>query len=61
MTNPTINAIAMTRAIRESHAQQMRHATPAERIAFYREKARTILPVQVEPPRTSLVPQQQAS
>jgi hypothetical protein len=61
MTNPTINAITMTRAIRESHAHQLRQATPAERIAFYRAKARTILPVQVEASRTPLVPQQQAS
>ena len=35
----TIDAVAMTRRIREKHAEQLRDATPEERIRFYREKA----------------------
>ena len=35
----TIDAVAMTRSIREAHAEQLRGSTPAERIRFYREKA----------------------
>ncbi len=37
-----INAIEMTRRIREQHAHSLQNATPEERIAFYREKARTM-------------------
>lgn len=40
MTKPQIKAINMTRAIRDKHAAALQEATPAERIAFYREKAR---------------------
>ena len=40
MTKTTIKAIEMTRAIRDKHALALQHATPSERIAFYREKAR---------------------
>lgn len=35
----TIDAVTMTRSIREKHAEQLRGATPEERIRFYREKA----------------------
>jgi hypothetical protein len=35
----SIDAVAMTRRIREKHAAQLQDATPEERIRFYREKA----------------------
>jgi hypothetical protein len=35
-----IDAVAMTRRIRDAHAEQLKDATPGERIEFYREKAR---------------------
>lgn len=49
MTKTTIKAVEMIRRIREQHAQFLQQATPAERIAFYREKARkmqTVAPAQ---------------
>ena len=38
--NEGIRAVEMTRRIRAEHAEQMRGATPDERIRFFREKAR---------------------
>ena len=37
-----IDAVAMTRRIRDAHAEQLKDATPEERIRFYREKARRV-------------------
>lgn len=37
-----IDAVAMTRAIRNAHYEALKDATPEERIAFYREKARAL-------------------
>ena len=37
-----IDAVAMTRRIREAHAEQLKDATPEERIHFFREKARRV-------------------
>jgi len=37
-----IDAVAMTRRIREAHAEQLKDATPEERIRFFREKARRL-------------------
>ena len=37
-----IDAVAMTRRIRETHAEQLADTTPEERIRFYREKARRL-------------------
>ena len=37
-----IDAIAMTRRIREAHAEQLKDASPEERIRFFREKARRL-------------------
>jgi hypothetical protein len=34
-----IDAVEMTRRIREKHAAQLQGVTPEERIRFYREKA----------------------
>jgi hypothetical protein len=34
-----IDAVAMTRHIRDAHAEQLKDATPEERIRFFREKA----------------------
>ncbi|HYH83428.1 MAG TPA: hypothetical protein VEX86_26775 [Longimicrobium sp.] len=37
-----IDAVAMTRRIRDAHAEQLKDATPEERIRFFREKARRL-------------------
>jgi hypothetical protein len=34
-----IDAVAMTRRIREAHAEQLKDASPEERIRFFRDKA----------------------
>lgn len=39
---PQIDAVAMTRRIRDAHAEQLRDATSEERIQFFREKARRL-------------------
>ena len=41
MTTP-IDTIAMVRAIRDRHYELLKNATPEERIAFYRERARQV-------------------
>lgn len=54
MMKVTIKAVDMTRAIRDKHAELLQGTTPAERIAFYREKARKMRVVaassEVQPP-----------
>jgi hypothetical protein len=42
MEKTEIKAVEMTRRIREQHAEQLRGATPEERIQFYREKAKRL-------------------
>lgn len=42
MPKSEIQAVEMTRRIRARHAEELRHATPEVRIAFYRERARTV-------------------
>jgi hypothetical protein len=42
MDKKKINTIEMTRKIREDHAKQLAGKTHAERIAFYRERARKL-------------------
>ena len=42
MKSTPIDAVAMTRRIREAHAEQLKDATPEERIRFFREKARRL-------------------
>jgi hypothetical protein len=37
-----IDAVAMTRAIRDAHYEVLKDATPEERLQFYREKARRL-------------------
>lgn len=37
-----IDAVAMTRRIRDAHAEKLKDATPEERIRFFREKARRV-------------------
>jgi hypothetical protein len=37
-----IDAVAMTRRIRDAHAEQLKDATPDERVRFFREKARRV-------------------
>jgi hypothetical protein len=37
-----IDAVAMTRSIRDAHHEQLKDATSAERIRFFREKARRV-------------------
>ena len=48
MTKIEIKAVDMTRAIRDKHATALQTATPAERIAFYRKKARQMRTVAAE-------------
>lgn len=40
MEEKTINAVEMTRKIRDNHARHLAGKSHAERIAFYRERAR---------------------
>ena len=42
MEKKAIDAIAMTRRIRDAHYAQLKDATAAERIRFFREKARRV-------------------
>lgn len=39
MEQKEIDAVAMTRRIRDAHYEQLANATPEERILFFREKA----------------------
>lgn len=39
MKSTDVHAVEMTRRIRAQHAEQLRDATPEERIRFYRGKA----------------------
>lgn len=40
MEEKTINAVELTRNIRDDHARQLEGASHAQRIAFYRERAK---------------------
>lgn len=40
MEEKTINAVEMTRKIRDNHAKRLAGKSHAERMAFYRERAR---------------------
>jgi hypothetical protein len=40
MDEKTINAVEMTRKIRDNHAKRLAGKSHAERIAFYRERAK---------------------
>ncbi len=40
MVQPRIDAIQMTRGIREKNAERLRHLSSEERLAYYREQAR---------------------
>ncbi|MCX6033307.1 MAG: hypothetical protein NT169_29000 [Chloroflexi bacterium] len=40
MTEQKIDAVKMTRSIRERNYERLRHLSRAERLAFYREQAR---------------------
>jgi hypothetical protein len=42
MKKKTFDAVAMTRRIRDAHAERLADATPEERIRFYREKAQRL-------------------
>jgi hypothetical protein len=42
MEKKPIDAVAMTRRIRDAHYEQLKDATAAERIQFFREKARRV-------------------
>jgi hypothetical protein len=42
MEKKAIDAVAMTRRIRDAHYEQLKNATVAERIQFFREKARRV-------------------
>lgn len=38
----TVDAVAMTRRIRDNHYEELKGKSHAERIAFYREKSRQL-------------------
>lgn len=38
----TFDAVAMTRRIRDRHYEATKDMTPEERLAYYREKSRTV-------------------
>jgi len=42
MKKKAFDAVALTRRIRDAHAEQLSGATPEERIRFYREKAQRL-------------------
>jgi hypothetical protein len=42
MKKKTFDAVAMTRRIRDAHAEQLADATSGDRILFYREKAQRL-------------------
>jgi hypothetical protein len=42
MKKKAIDAVGMTRRIRDAHYEQLKDATPAERIQFFRNKARRV-------------------
>lgn len=44
-----IDAVAMTRAIRDAHHDALKDATPEERLRFYREKARRLKDRRIPP------------
>lgn len=52
MEKKTIDAVAMTRRIRDAHCEQLKDATAAERIQFFREKARRVQGAIDAPPVT---------
>jgi alpha/beta superfamily hydrolase len=47
-----IDAVAITRRIRDAHHEQLKDATAAERIHFFREKARRVHAAIDEQPTT---------
>ena len=58
MTDQKIDTIKMTRSIRDRNYERLRHLTPAERLAFYREQtammnAKATALVKAETPRSS--------
>jgi hypothetical protein len=42
MRKPEIKAVEMVRGIREAHYARLKDLTPAEKIKFFREKARAL-------------------
>lgn len=55
-----IDAVAMTRRIRDAHYEQLKDATTAERIRFFREKARRVHAAIDEQPTTRSQPSKPA-
>ena len=39
MQEPTMKAVEWVRSIREAHYEHIKHLTPEQKIAFFREKA----------------------
>jgi hypothetical protein len=56
MEKKPIDAVAMTRRIRDAHHEQLKDATAAERIRFFREKARRVHAAISEQPITPSQP-----
>ncbi|HBL31400.1 MAG TPA: hypothetical protein DD490_31625 [Acidobacteria bacterium] len=42
MNEPEIKTVEMVRSIRDAHYEQLKDSSPAEKIAFFREKARSL-------------------
>jgi hypothetical protein len=42
MAKKTFDAVEMTRRIRDAHYEQLKDASPEERIRFYRDKAQRL-------------------
>ena len=42
MREPEIRAVEMVRRIRDAHYERLKDLSPQEKIAFFREKARTL-------------------
>jgi hypothetical protein len=60
MEKKAIDAVAMTRRIRDAHYEQLKNATAAERIQFFREKARRVHAAIDEQPTTPSHPAEPA-
>ena len=41
-TKTEFDAVGMVRAIRDAHFESLKHKSPAEKIAFFRRKARRV-------------------
>jgi hypothetical protein len=57
---PEIKAVEMVRAIRDAHYEQIKHLSPQEKIAFFRNKASTLHAELTRPEERFEAPQEAA-